>query len=91
MKVRRTFIPNKNDISEKGVPGGGNIRETTLIVDDMVCRYCKDMVTRLVSSIDGVSRVRVDVPEHRINVIYDSKKTDAYVIKIKLLEAGYRL
>lgn len=49
------------------------------------------MVTSLVNSIDGVSKVRVDVPEHRVNVLYDSRKTDAYVIKMTLLEAGYRL
>jgi copper chaperone len=60
-------------------------------VDDMVCRYCKNMVTRLVSSINGVSRVNVNVPDRTVNVTYDSQKTDEYVIKITLLEAGYRL
>ncbi|HII00156.1 TPA: heavy-metal-associated domain-containing protein [Methanosarcinaceae archaeon] len=57
----------------------------------MVCRYCKNMVTRLVSSINGVSRVNVNVPDRTVNVTYDSQKTDEYVIKITLLEAGYRL
>ncbi len=60
-------------------------------MDDMVCRYCKNMVTRLVSSINGVSRVNVNVPDRTVNVTYDSQKTDEYVIKITLLEAGYRL
>lgn len=49
------------------------------------------MVTRLVSSINGVSRVNVNVPDRTVNVTYDSQKTDEYVIKITLLEAGYRL
>ncbi len=57
----------------------------------MVCRYCKNMVSRLVSSINGVSRVNVNVPDRTVNVTYDSKKTDEYVIKMTLLEAGYRL
>ncbi|AKB24261.1 heavy-metal-associated protein [Methanosarcina sp. MTP4] len=60
-------------------------------MDDMVCRYCKNMVSRLVSSINGVSRVNVNVPDRTVNVTYDSKKTDEYVIKMTLLEAGYRL
>lgn len=67
------------------------MRETTLIVDDMVCKYCKYMVTKIVSSIDGVSDVLVSVPERTITVNYDSRKTDAYVIKMTLLEAGYKL
>lgn len=71
--------------------GGGNIRETTMVVDDMVCRYCKSMVTRLVTSINGVSRVNISVPEKTLNVTYDSRKTDEHVIKMTLLEAGYRL
>ncbi|MCQ1536724.1 heavy-metal-associated domain-containing protein [Methanosarcina sp. KYL-1] len=57
----------------------------------MVCRHCKDMVTRLVTSINGVSRVNVNVPDRTVNVTYDSEKTDAYVIKMTLLEAGYKL
>jgi copper chaperone len=57
----------------------------------MVCRYCKNMVTRLVSSINGVSRVNINVPDRTVNVTYDSQKTDEYVIKVILLEAGYRL
>ena len=57
----------------------------------MVCRYCKNMVTRLVSSINGVSRVNISVPDRTVNVTYDSQKTDEYVIKMTLVEAGYRL
>ncbi|WP_255336421.1 heavy-metal-associated domain-containing protein [Methanosarcina sp. KYL-1] len=71
--------------------GVERIRKTTLVVDDMVCRHCKDMVTRLVTSINGVSRVNVNVPDRTVNVTYDSEKTDAYVIKMTLLEAGYKL
>lgn len=49
------------------------------------------MVTRLVSSVNGVSRVQVNVPEHTVNVTYDSRITDAYVIRMTLIEAGYKL
>ncbi|HHV23314.1 MAG TPA: heavy-metal-associated domain-containing protein [Methanosarcina sp.] len=64
--------------------------ETTFIVDDMVCRYCKDMVVRLVTSINGVHRVNINIPEKTINVAYDSRITDAYVIQMALLKAGYK-
>lgn len=57
----------------------------------MVCRYCTNMISRLVSSINGVSRVNINVPDRTVNVTYDSQKTDEYVIKMTLLEAGYRL
>ena len=70
--------------------GGEYIGETTFIVDDMVCRYCKDMVTRLVTSINGVSRVKINIPDRTVNVAYDSRITDAYVIKMTLLKAGYK-
>jgi copper chaperone len=70
--------------------GGEHIGETTFIVDDMVCRYCKDMVVRLVTSINGVSRVDINIPERTVNVAYDSRITDAYVIQMTLLKAGYR-
>ncbi|MFZ2498566.1 MAG: heavy-metal-associated domain-containing protein [Methanosarcina sp.] len=64
--------------------------ETTFVVDDMICRYCKDMVTRLVTSINGVSRVNISIPDRTLNIAYDSRITDAYVIRMTLLKAGYK-
>jgi copper chaperone len=65
--------------------------EITFIVDDMVCRYCKDMVSRLVTSIKGVSRVSISIPDRIVNVSYDSRITDAHVIQMTLLKAGYKI
>jgi copper chaperone len=56
----------------------------------MVCRYCKDMVTRLVTSINGVSRVNINISDRTVNVAYDSRITDAHVIRMTLLKAGYK-
>lgn len=56
----------------------------------MICKYCKDTVTRLITSISGVSCVNVNVPERTVNVTYDSRITDAHVIRMTLLEAGYK-
>ncbi|MDD3248243.1 MAG: heavy-metal-associated domain-containing protein [Methanosarcina sp.] len=56
----------------------------------MICRYCKDTVTMLITSINGVSNVNVNVPERTVNVTYDSRITDAHVIRMTLLEAGYK-
>ena len=69
---------------------GEYIGETTFIVDDMVCTSCKEMVTKLVTSINGVSRVKINIPDRTVNVAYDSRITDAYVIKMTLLKAGYK-
>jgi copper chaperone CopZ len=70
--------------------GGEHIGETTIIVDDMVCRYCKNMVIKLITSLNGVSRVNVNTSDRTINVAYDSQVTDAYVIQMALLKAGYK-
>lgn len=69
---------------------GEDIGEITFVIDDMVCRYCKDMVTKLVTSLNGVSRVDVNVPNRTVNVAYDSQVTDAYVIQMALHKAGYK-
>lgn len=71
--------------------GGEYIGEITFIVDDMVCRYCKDMVARLVTSIKGVSRVSINISDRTVNVSYDSRITDAYVIRMTLHKAGYKI
>jgi copper chaperone CopZ len=56
----------------------------------MICRYCKETVIRLITSINGVSCVNVNVPEKTVYVTYDSRITDAHVIRMTLLEAGYK-
>jgi len=48
------------------------------------------MITRLVTSINGVSRVNINIPDRTVNVAYDSRITDAYVIRMTLLKAGYK-
>lgn len=48
------------------------------------------MVTKLVTSLNGVSSVSVNIPDRAINVAYDSQVTDAYVIQMALLKAGYK-
>ena len=48
------------------------------------------MVTRLIISINGVSRVSINFPEKTINIAYDSRITDEYVIQMALLKAGYK-
>lgn len=59
-------------------------------MDDMICRYCKDTVTTLITSINGVSSVNVNIPERTVNVTYNSRMTDAHVIRMTLLEAGFK-
>ncbi len=71
--------------------GGEYIGEVTFIVDDMVCRYCKDMVAKLVTSIKGVSRVSINISDRTVNVSYDSRITDAHVIRMTLHKAGYKI
>ena len=48
------------------------------------------MITRLVTSIKGVSRVDINIPDRTVNVTYDSRITDAHVIRMTLLKTGYK-
>ena len=48
------------------------------------------MIIRLVTSINGVSRVNLNIPDRTVNVAYDSRITDAHVIRMTLLKAGYK-
>lgn len=48
------------------------------------------MVPKLVTSLNGVTRVNVNIPDRTINVAYDSQVTDAYVIQKALHKAGYK-
>jgi copper chaperone CopZ len=48
------------------------------------------MVAKLVTSINGVSRVNINIYERKIYVTYDSRITDAYIIQMTLLKAGYK-
>jgi copper chaperone len=49
------------------------------------------VIAKLITSIDGVSRVNINILEKTVNVVYDSRKTDAYVIQMTLLKAGYKI
>jgi copper chaperone len=49
------------------------------------------VIAKLINSIDGVSRVNINILEKTVNVVYDSRKTDAYVIQMTLLKAGYKI
>ena len=55
------------------------------------CRYCKDKIARQITSINEGSRVNINIPERTVNVAYDSRITDAYVIQMALLKAGYKI
>lgn len=48
------------------------------------------MITKLIMSINGVSRVSINIPEKTINIAYDSRITDAYFIQITLLKTKYK-
>jgi copper chaperone len=81
----------RNLLKTTALLGGVNMGEITLIVDDMVCRYCKDMISRLITSIKGVSRVSINISDRTVNISYDSRMTDAHVIHMTLLKAGYKI
>jgi copper chaperone CopZ len=53
-------------------------------------QHCKDMVAIQVTSINRVSRVNINIPERTMNVAYDSRITDAYIIQMTLPKTGYK-
>lgn len=49
------------------------------------------MVAKLIASIKGVSRVNINISDRTVNVSYDSRTTDAHVIRMTLHKAGYKI
>ncbi len=56
----------------------------------MMCGHCQASVTKAISSVGGVSAVKVNLADKQATVTYDPKKTNIVAIKVVIVDAGYK-
>jgi copper ion binding protein len=64
--------------------------EIKIKIEGMMCGHCQASVTKAISSLGGVSAVRVNLADKQATVTYDPKKTNIDVIKAAIVDAGYQ-
>jgi len=60
-------------------------------VEGMTCGHCVETVTQAVNSLEGVSRVDVDLDKKQVAVDFDAKQTDLGAISLKIIEVGFEV
>lgn len=55
----------------------------------MSCEGCKATITEALQTMDGVTKIDIDLKKKIIKVTFDNTKTDKNKISEKILEAGY--
>jgi copper chaperone len=71
--------------------GTNTMRKETVKIkcDKMHCEGCKATIMEALQSMDGVSKINVDLKTKIIKVTFDNSKTDKAKISEKILEVGY--
>jgi len=60
-------------------------------VEGMTCGHCVETVTQAVNSLDGISRVTVDLDKKQVSVDFDESRTDPDAISSKIIEVGFEV
>ncbi|HDX9577236.1 TPA: copper chaperone CopZ [Bacillus pseudomycoides] len=61
----------------------------TLNVQGMTCNHCKMAVTNVLTELEGVKNVEVQLQEGTVNVEYDEAKVDVGKMKEAIEDQGY--
>ena len=64
--------------------------EVKIRIEGMMCGHCQASVTKAISSVGGISAVKVNLADKQATVTYDPKKTNVDAIKSAIVEAGYQ-
>ncbi len=64
--------------------------EAKIMIEGMMCGHCQASVTKAISSVGGVSAVKVNLVDKQATVTYDPKKTTVDAIKAVIVDAGYK-
>lgn len=65
------------------------MEKTIIKVSGMSCAHCEKTITNVLSALDGVSHVNVDLTGNSVAVEYDNSKVSLDVIKTEIVDAGY--
>lgn len=63
----------------------------TFVLDGMTCGSCSDKVATKLNETDGVLISAVDYQSGRVEIAFDSKKTDAVKLEKILVDTGYKI
>jgi copper chaperone CopZ len=73
------------------IPAGEVIWETrTFAIEGMTCDNCVKTIERIMRSLNGVKNFKVSREDARMNVTFDSTKTDVPAIYAALQKGGYK-
>lgn len=61
----------------------------TMTVTDMTCEHCVETVTKALKDVVGVVNVAIDLEAHKVDVQYDSAKTDGAAVQAAVEAKGY--
>ncbi len=64
--------------------------EVKIKIEGMMCGHCQASVTKAISSVSGISAVKVNLTDKQATVTYDPKKTNIDAIKAAIVDAGYQ-
>jgi copper ion binding protein len=64
--------------------------EAKIKIEGMMCGHCQASVTKVISSVDGVSAASVNLAAKEATVTYDPNKTTVGAIKAAIVDAGYQ-
>lgn len=67
------------------------MEKAVLIVEGMSCEHCVKAVTNVVSVLDGVTGVAVDLAAKTVTVEHDPAKTPLEKIKFEIEDQGYEV
>ncbi|EEF57858.1 Heavy metal transport/detoxification protein [Pedosphaera parvula Ellin514] len=88
------MLGTEDDMDKKNIANLSpeeRLLETHVIeIDGMTCDSCVNIINDALQAVDGVKEVRVDRPNRRVHVTYDSSKTNIPALHDVLLDHGYR-
>lgn len=61
----------------------------TLSVEGMSCNHCVNSIKNSVGTLNGVTKVDVDLEGKKVNVEYDSEMVEVETIKETIEDQGY--
>ncbi len=67
------------------------MQQLSLKVEGMTCMGCVNSVKRLLTALDGVEEVDVDLSQGRVQVSYDPTRVQPEAMQLAIEGGGYRV
>jgi len=93
---QESHMEKVNDKSEQGGDnmshhGEANELKALFTVEGMTCGHCKAAVEKAVTSVDGVSKVEVDLGRKEAAIFFNPDRTDEEELKKVIRDQGYQV